>query len=72
MAKFTIEITDMPNGGVNVVSSPSNETMFKKIASHGPDSLTSAEAYGMYACRMMREKSKETGKIVTLVPGIGR
>lgn len=71
MAKFTIEITDMPNGGVNVVSSPSNETMFQKIASHGPESLTAAEAYGMYACRMMREKSKDMASIVTLVPRIG-
>lgn len=73
MAKIVINIEDVPGGGVSVVTTPSNEEMFRKLASHGPNSLTAAEAYALYACRMIREESKRgDSRIIVPVPRIGR
>lgn len=54
MAKLTITIEDM-GPRVEFKMSPSAETLFKKIASHGPESLTAAEAYAMACVNRVRE-----------------
>lgn len=71
MAKVTITIEDI-GGNVKVVMNPSAETMLKKIASHGKESLTAAEAYALAGVNRMRDLSKSAGRIITPVPRIGR
>lgn len=71
MSKVTMTFEDV-GGNVKVEMSPTAETLIQKIASHGPDSLTSAEAYAMAAANRVRSLSKQPGRIITAVPAIGR
>lgn len=66
MSKITITIEDKPGNRVEVITTPSNETLFQKIASHGPQSLTSAEAYCLFVSRQLREESKRQGGSMTI------
>lgn len=68
MAKITITIEDEPGNRVKVVTEPSNETLLMKIASHGPGSLTSAEAYCLFVSRQLREESKRQGSTAIMIP----
>jgi hypothetical protein len=69
MAKITITIEDKPGNLVEVISTPSNESLLHKIASIGAESLTSAEAYSLFVCRQLREESKrQSGRLMVLVP----
>lgn len=72
MAKITITIEDKPGDRVKVDINPTAETLLQKIASHGPGSITSAEAYALCAVRTMREESKKQGPTRILVPRVGR
>lgn len=73
MAKVTITIEDSPGGKVKCVMTPSAETLLKKIASHGPHALTSAEAYAFTAINAVRAASKaQSSTIIVPVPRIGR
>lgn len=76
MAKITIVIEDQKQNGRDMVKTtitPTAETLLKKIASHGPNSLTAAEAYAMAAVNRMRELSKsQESSIIIAVPRIGR
>lgn len=72
MAKVVITIEDKPGDRVEVIVNPPAEQLFQKIASHGPASLTSAEAYALCAVRTMREESKRQGPTRILVPRVGR
>lgn len=72
MAKVTITIEDMPENKVRVISTPSAETLLQKIASHGPESLTSSEAYTLFVLRQLREESKNQRSTNIIVPRIGR
>lgn len=71
MAKVSITIEDV-GGNVKVTLEPTAETLLNKIASHGPESLTAAEAYAMAAANHMRKISKQPGQIVVDVPRLGR
>lgn len=71
MAKVTITIEDA-GGMVKTVMSPTAETLLQKVASHGPDSLTAAEAYAFAAINHMRKLSKQQGRIIVPVPRLGR
>lgn len=72
-SKVTITVEDQANGTVKVVMTPSAETLLSKIASHGPDSLSAAEAYAMAAINRIRQVSKlADGSIIVPVPRIGR
>lgn len=72
MAKITITIEDKPNSRVEVIVTPPAESLLNKIASHGPNSLTSAEAYALCAVRTVREESKRNGPTRIMVPRVGR
>lgn len=70
--KVTITIEDK-GSSVKVVMTPNAETLLNKIASHGPQSLSAAEAYAMAAVNRIRELSKNAGgRIIVAVPRIGR
>lgn len=72
MARVVIEFEDK-GSTVKVTATPSAEDLFKKVAAYGQGSLTAAEAYAMYAIRMLREKGKEnSSRIIVPVPPIGR
>lgn len=71
MSKVTITIEDV-GGNVRVVMDPTAETLLKKIASQGKESLTAAEAYAFAGVNRMRDLSKSAGRIITPVPRIGR
>lgn len=72
MARITITIEDRPENRVEVVVTPRAEELMNKIASHGPTSLTSAEAYALLCVRALREESKRQGPTRVLVPRVGR
>lgn len=67
MAKVVITIEDI-GGNVKVSMEPTAETLLQKIASHGPESLTAAEAYAMAGVNRMRDLSKQPGRIIVPVP----
>lgn len=72
MAKVVMTFEDQ-GGNVKVTLSPTAETLIKKIASHGPDSMTAAETYAMAAANQVRKLSKQAGsKIIIPIPRIGR
>lgn len=71
MAEITIKLKDLSSGGVEVIATPSFETMMKMHAS-GED-LTSAHAYALYAVRCIREEAKNKSSTTLIqVPKIGR
>lgn len=73
MAKIVFTLEDKPDGGVKCSLEPTAETLLKKIASHGPQALTSAEGYGMFLVNRLREEGKKKdSRIIVAVPRIGR
>lgn len=70
MAEITIKIKDLPGGKVEVVATPSFETMMKMHASG--ETLTSAHAYALYAVRCIREEAKKKTSTIIHIPKIGR
>lgn len=67
MATIVITIEDKLDGTVKIVSTPTFESMAKKVDSgHGP---TSGEAYALFALRKIREASKKQGRIQHIIPG---
>lgn len=68
--KVTITLEDQPNGSVKTTVDPSFETIMKGI--NAGVVLTSAEAYALFAIRMIREESKRRGPSTILVPRISR
>lgn len=71
MSKVVITIEDV-GGNVRVKMDPTAETLLKKIASHGKESLTAAEAYAFAGVNRMRDLSKQAGKIIVPVPRVRR
>lgn len=68
MAKIVFTLEDMPDGVVKTTLQPTAETLLRKIASHGPESLTSAEGYAMFLVNRLREEGKrKTGQIIVPV-----
>lgn len=72
MAKITITITDLPEGGVSTVADPNFETIMKMAVSG--ENLTSAHAYAISALRHILGKSKELNEKDKLIkiPKLGR
>lgn len=69
MAKIVFTLEDKPDGGVKVELEPTAETLLRKIASHGPNSLTSAEGYAMFLVNRLREEGKRKNPtIIVAVP----
>lgn len=63
MAKVVLTFTDI-DGRVNVKSEPTFAEMMKKL--EGNLDVSDAEAYALYALRMVREKSKEKKGLIQL------
>lgn len=71
MAKITITIEDQPQGQVKFLVEPTAETLLKKIASHGPQSLTGAETYALACVNRVRQIAKSLDSSTTiLVPRV--
>lgn len=70
MAKITITIEDKPDNKVAVRIDPSFETLASMV-NHG-EKLTSAQAYAMFAVRMLREESKRKEPTPIFIPRLGR
>jgi hypothetical protein len=68
MAEVTIKIKDIPGGKVSVEISPNFETIMKMNLSG--ENLTSAQAYGVYAVRQIREEAKRATSTIIHVPQI--
>lgn len=70
MAKVTITLEDGPNNMVKTTMDPSFEIM-GKMARSG-ETLTSAQAYALFAIRMIREESKRRSPTPILFPRLGK
>lgn len=72
MAQITVTFTDMPDGTCKCESSPTFSDMMNKVANHGKDSTTFAEAYALRALREVhlasKEMEKNSGRLVIPVP----
>lgn len=68
MAKVVFTLEDKPDGTVKCTLEPTGETLLKKIASHGPESLTAAEGYAMFLVNRLRDEAKRQGASRIIVP----
>lgn len=67
MARITITLEDLGNGGVKVISNPNFETIMKLHLS-GHD-LTAAHGYALAALNQIRMKAKEqTNEMKVFIP----
>lgn len=70
MSKIVVTIEDKPGDLVEVIFTPTCETLIQKNASG--NGMTSAEGYALSVANHLRRVSKEQGSLRVLIPRIGR
>ncbi len=68
MSKIIVTIEDKPDGNVSITANPTFETLAMKVDSG--ETITSGEAYALFALRKIREASRKQGEIQHKIPGL--